>query len=1023
METDAPQPEPIREQADTLLTPSFTPFPLVGIGASAGGLPALQHFFTHTPADMLISVTNFFRDPTAWQSLEPLLPQLFEGKRADDQVRVWVAGCASGEEAYTVAMMLSEYAATLEQPPRIQVFASDIDEAAIRVARQGLYRETSAVDIAPERLARFFVAEQGRYRVIPELRDLVLFAVHNLLRDPPFSHLDLITCRNVLIDLNRDAQEQLLKLFHFTLQPNGALLLGTSESVDGLPSLFTPIDKQQRLFRRRPAPITLPTTMPNLVAAGPTERLPVTSSGRVQRSALALAEAHEQLLDHYAPPSVLINHEYEIAWISHGGRRYLELTEEDVLSTSLLKLIHPALRFELRTALFQATERPGPVETRQVRLDLLGEPRLVRLLVQAIHTPEWMRGFVLVIFDECADSSDTASSAAGDTEPLLRQLEEELARTQEHLRATIDQYEASDEEHKAGNEGLQAINEELRVTSEELETSKEELRSLNEELTTINQEMKHTVEDLGQSNNDLQNLMASIQIATIFVDRVLRIRRYTASAQTIFHLIPSDLNRPLADISHTLNYGMLAADLAQVLATLATIEREVPSQTGHWYLMRLLPYRTVDDKIDGVTLTFIDITGMKQVQLERERLLQEVQYARMYAEQIVETVRDPLLVLDANLRVQRANRAFYQLFQFTPAETEQARLYELGAGQWDHPRLRALLSMVATQNTSVQDFELTQTFSRLGTRTMLLNARSIEQPADQSRLILLAMEDITVRQQAAVALRLAHDSLEQQVQERTSALVTANAALQLEIGEHQQTQQMRQLLLHQLLTTQEDERRQIARELHDQLGQDLTALLLEIKALERAAVSETAIGDRVIHMQRVVLQISAVVRTLALQLHPPALEHLGLLATLASYVEEWSARALIPVEVHTTGLEGARLPPQVEIALYRLVQECFTNILKHARAADVSLIIERRANIVQLTVEDNGVGLDVAAAQQGAHTARRLGLIGMQERVAQLGGTWLIESEPGRGTTIIVRIPLADSVAGDADAAAANLPG
>jgi two-component system CheB/CheR fusion protein len=568
-----------------------------------------------------------------------------------------------------------------------------------------------------------------------------------------------------------------------------------------------------------------------------------------------------------------------------------------------------------------------------------------------------------------------------------------------------------------------ASNEELRAITEELETSKEELQSINEELLTINQEMKHKVEELGQSNNDLQNLMASTQIGTIFVDRALRIRRYTASAQTLFHLIPSDLYRPLADITHTLDYQALGADLVRVLATLATIEREVRSQAGRWYLVRLLPYRTLDDKIDGVTLTFVDITGMKQVELEREQLLQEVQYARAYAEQIVETVRDPLLVLDADLRVQTANQAFYQLFQVTPAETKHALLYELSAGQWDHPQLRGLLGTMLTQHTLVRDFELTQTFPHLGTRTMLFNARPIEQPADQSRLILLAIEDITVRQQAASALRQAHDSLEQQVRERTTALVASNAALQAEIAEHQQTQQTRQLLLHQLLTTQEDERRHIARELHDQLGQDLTALLLEIKALERAVAADTTVAGRVTQVQRLALQISAEVRTLALQLHPPALEHLGLVATLTNYVEEWSARALIPVEIHTTGLDGVRLAARIEIALYRIVQECLTNILKHAQATEVSLIVERRADTVQLTIEDDGVGFDVAAAQQSAHTARRLGLIGMQERVAQLGGILTVDSEPGRGTTIIVRTPCADSLAGGADADPTDLSG
>jgi two-component system CheB/CheR fusion protein len=966
--------------------------------------------------DLLISVTNFFRDPAVWVTLEALLPQLFAGKHPDDQVRVWVAGCATGEEAYTIAMLLAEHAATLEQPPRIQVFASDIDEPAIHAARRGLYRETIAVDVSPARLARFFVAEQGRYRVKRELRDLVLFAVHNLLRDPPFSRLDLITCRNVLIYLNREAQERVLKLFHFTLQSNGALLLGTSESVDGVQSMFSAIDKQQRLFQRGPAPTSLPTTVPHVPLAGlPRQQLAAWPAGP-QNSAQALADVHEQLLAQHAPPSVMVNHDYEIIRISRGGRRFLELIEGDSLSTNLIKLIHPALRMELRTALFQASEQKGAVETRRVPVELQGESRLVSLLIEPPQEPEWLGGYILVIFNEHPAIDGAALRAAGETEPLLGQLENELQRTQEQLRATIEQYETSDEEHKASNEELQAINEELRATTEELETSKEEQQSINEELTTINQEMKHKVEELGQSNNDLQNLMASTQIGTIFVDRALRIRRYTTSVEPIFHLIPSDVNRPLADIRHTLDYDAMAADLAQVLATLATVEREVLSPTGRWYLARLLPYRTLDDQIDGVTLTFVDITDIKQVELERERLLQEVQQARTYAEQIVETVRDPLMVLDSDLRVQTANQAFYQLFQIMPAETEQALLYELGAGQWDHPQLRALLHTILTQHTSVRDFELTQNFPHIGPRTMLLNARLIDQPAAQSSLILLAMEDITVRQQAAVGLRQAHDSLEQQVQERTTALVAANAALHAEISEHQQTQQTRQLLVHQLLTTQEDERRHIARELHDQLGQDLTVLLLEIKALEQAAAADAALAGRVTQVQQLALQISAEVRTLALQLHPPALEHLGLVAALKNYAEEWSARALIPVDVHMTNLEGARLPARIEIALYRLVQECLTNILKHAQATDVSLIIERRAEAVRLIVEDDGVGFDVVAAQQSAHAVRRLGLIGMQERVAQVGGAVTIESEPGRGTTIIVHIPLADAVAGGADA-------
>jgi two-component system CheB/CheR fusion protein len=560
--------------------------------------------------DLLISVTNFFRDPEVWLTLESLLPQIFAGKHADDQVRVWVAGCATGEEAYSVAILLAEYASTLEQPPSIQVFATDIDEEAIAAARQGLYRETIAVDVSPERLARFFIAEQGRYRIKREIRDLVLFAVHNLLRDPPFSRLDLVTCRNLLIYLNRTVQEQVLKLFHFTVRPNGYLLLGVSESTDGVPNLFSAIDTSQRLFQRRTMPTTMPANLVNLPLASLPNRGAMAGSRGESDTGPMLAEVHQRLLLQHAPPSVLVNPDYDIVRISRGGGRFLELAEGEP-ATNLLKLIHPSLRIELRTALFQAAEQDGSAETRRVRLDVAGETRLVSLVVQRLREPDWMRGYMLVIFNDSADISGSEPSAVGDAEPLVRQLEEELQRTKDQLRATIEQYETAVEEHKAANEELQAINEELRATTEELETSKEELQAINEELTTVNQELKHKVEELGQSNNDLQNLMASTQIGTIFVDRELRIRRYTASAQAIFNLIASDINRPLAHITHKLDYDQLTTDAAQVLETLAKVEREVQSADGRWYLARMVPYRTIDDKIDGVTLTFVDITDQK----------------------------------------------------------------------------------------------------------------------------------------------------------------------------------------------------------------------------------------------------------------------------------------------------------------------------------------------------------------------------------------------------------------------------
>lgn len=560
--------------------------------------------------DLLISVTNFFRDSEAWLTLESLLPNIFAGKHDSEQVRVWVAGCATGEEAYTIAMLLAEYAATLMHVPSIQVFATDIDEQAIATARQGLYRETIALDVSPERLARFFTSEQDGYRIRREIRDTVLFAAHNVLRDPPFSHLDLVTCRNLLIYFNRTVQEQVLNLFHFTLQPEGYLLLGTSETTDVVPNLFLPIDKSQRLFKRGVMTNRLSMNMPRVSFPNQPNRQMAVGTVGDANSPQKLAEVHQQILTQYAPPSVLMNQDNDIVHISRGGGRFLQLAEGEIAS-NLFKLIHVNLRLELRTALFQATQQAEPVETLPMRLELQGESRQVSLRIQSLRQPEWLYGYTLVVFNESADLSGGGVSPVSDAEPVVRQLDEELQRTRDQLRTTIEQYETTNEEYKAANEELQAINEELRATTEELETSKEELQAINEELITVNQEMKYKVEELSQANSDLQNLLTSTQIGTIFVDRELRIRRYTASAQQIFNLIPSDVGRPLAHITHKLTYDQLIADAARVLETLARVEDEVQSSEGQSYLMRMVPYRTVNDKIDGVTLTFVDITERK----------------------------------------------------------------------------------------------------------------------------------------------------------------------------------------------------------------------------------------------------------------------------------------------------------------------------------------------------------------------------------------------------------------------------
>jgi two-component system, chemotaxis family, CheB/CheR fusion protein len=504
-----------------------------------------------------------------------------------------------------------------------------------------------------------------------------------------------------------------------------------------------------------------------------------------------------------------------------------------------------------------------------VRVDLDGRWRLVDLHVQPIQEPEWARGYFLVVFHDLADAGDIERDSTVDAEPVVRHLEAELQRTKEQLRTTIEQHETTVEEHKAANEELQAINEELRVTTEELETSKEELQSVNEELTTVNQELKHKVDEIGQTNNDLLNLMASTEIATIFIDRELHIRRYTPSAQAIFNLIPSDINRPLAHITHRLAYDSLPQDITHVRDTLYSIKREVRSGNGRWYLARLLPYRTIENKFDGVSLTFVDITERKQ---------------------------------------------------------------------------------------------------------------------------------------AEAVLQGAHDQLELRVAERTSELATANQSLEVEIVERRRAETTRGEVLRQVVTAQEEERRRISRELHDQLGQSLSALRLGLGSL--ADPTQAPRQETLARLQQIAAQLDEDIDRLAIELRPSALDDLGLRVVLQQHVEEWSSRHHIPAEFQATGLDSDNLPAEVEIVIYRVVQEALTNVFKHAGAQYVSVLLERRHDQVRVIVEDDGQGFDSEAVQQSPDIQRKLGLVGMGERVGLVSGNFTIESTPGNGTTVFIRIPL-----------------
>nr|WP_295991887.1 CheR family methyltransferase [Rugamonas sp.] len=565
-------------------------------------------------SDMLIGVTQFFRDREAFDAIErDVIPQLFEERQDGEMLRVWSVACSTGQETYSLAMLLAEHTEQRQHGYDFQLFGSDIDERAIALARAGMYPPSIVDDVGEARLGQHFVKEDGRYRIRKALRDTILFASQNVLRDPPFSKLDLISCRNLLIYLNRDTHAQVLEMFHFALKPNGYLFLGSSESADTLTELFVPVDKKNRLYRARPVARFSHSAIPMAVA--PLSRAVALDASPPEKARFSYAAVHQRLMAEYAPPSVLVDHQSNIVHLSEGTHQFLRHAAGEP-SRNLIALVEPELRLEMRTAIFQAIQSGKSVETRRVGMQRGERIFHVNITARPVFDVNTSTDFVLVLFHKVEQTTDehVLSTEDGQQEAILSGLEEELHRTKAQLQDTIEHSETSTEELKASNEELQAINEELRSATEELEISKEELQSVNEELVTVNHELKSKVEEAGKVNDDLQNLMTSTDIATIFVDRGSRIKRYTPHAAHLFNLIPGDVGRPLNDITHHLDYPQLADDANTSFETLRVVEREMSSDDGRWYIARILPYRTLQDRIDGAVLTFIDITGRRQAE-------------------------------------------------------------------------------------------------------------------------------------------------------------------------------------------------------------------------------------------------------------------------------------------------------------------------------------------------------------------------------------------------------------------------
>jgi two-component system, chemotaxis family, CheB/CheR fusion protein len=560
-------------------------------------------------ADLLISVTTFFRDTNAFDKLAALvIPRMFEGKAASDTIRVWVPGCATGEEAYSIAMLLLEEAAHHEIRCGIQVFASDLDDNALIAARDGRYPIAIEADMTEERLRRFFTREGDHFRVTRELRDVVLFAKHSLLRDPPFSRVDLISCRNVLIYLDREVQQEVCAAFHFALQRSGYLFLGSSENADTPVGAFRAIDREGRIYQRMSIPAEVRVAPRTGAVAFGLELLPPRAPAQFR--APMEAGVHREALERLAPPSIIVDESYRVVHLSEHAGRYLE-PSGGTLTNDIGELAREELRFDIRAALHRVFTHnegglSGPIGVR-----FNGTARRVYLQARPFESDSNASRSAIVFFVEGETIGDLSLTPKEIKEHAsseqIQQLLQELQFSQSELLTSREEYEGANEELRAANEELQSVNEEYRSTAEELETSKEELQSINEELQTVNSELKTKLEIVSRAHSDVQNLMAATDVGILFLDPKLRINRFTPRISDLFNIATGDEGRLITDFTHHLDYDGLAEDARKVLRDLASTEREVHGKDGGWYLTRLKPYRTVEDKIDGVVITFVDI--------------------------------------------------------------------------------------------------------------------------------------------------------------------------------------------------------------------------------------------------------------------------------------------------------------------------------------------------------------------------------------------------------------------------------
>jgi two-component system, chemotaxis family, CheB/CheR fusion protein len=701
--------------------------------------------------DLLINVTDFFRDDEAFESLKAgVFPNMMKDRVPGTPIRIWVPGCSTGEEVYSIAITLLEFLGESVNKFPIQIYGTDICESAIKIARIGVYPETASRKISQDRLERFFIKEQGGYRIAKSVRDLCIYSIQDVTTHPPIHRLDLLSCRNLLIYLGSQIQKKLMETFYYALSPNGYLMLGAAESVGKAATHFEIVDKKNKIYQKKGGHIQPGPNLGNMpLQSASYSTQPVVEEVALKRPLKVVdpvTVAEQLMLENYSPAWVLVNKSLDIVQFRGNTDRYVAPASGQP-TWNLMKMLRGGLAPTVRVLIHSALKENKSVRKNGLTVTHGKSIGLVDVEAAPLNITN-QESFCLIVFIDRKVEKIVKVKEAGrkgknnKTDPIFVEniaLKEELALTHKSLQSIIEDQNATSEEMQSTNEEVLSANEELQSTNEELETAKEELQSTNEELTTLNDELSNRNHELDNLSNDLINVLSNASVSIVMVGSDLRIRRFTPMAEKLLNLIPSDVGRVLTEINFGFQIDKLEDQVNDVIKTMNTFEMEARDKRGIWYSVRIRPYKTIDNKIDGAVIVFININDFKI----KQNLIEE---AKRYSEGVIQTVRDPLVILDKDLRVERANQAFYDTFQVTEKDTIGRQFYDLGNRQWNIPELKTLLEEVLPQKVEVRNFEVIHEFQDIGEKVMILNARTLEWEGQKKHLILIGLHDLTERE-------------------------------------------------------------------------------------------------------------------------------------------------------------------------------------------------------------------------------------------------------------------------------------